>query len=291
MTPLWDLFIGHATIVQATLFGAVITSAWWLEIGRLGSENGRKGRRTLTNALFVLPALPIQVILATLCASLALSVTARQTGLLYWLPWHESPWVKYGVMFVVLDLLDWVYHWTMHRVPALWRFHLVHHTDQAIDVSTTVREHPGETVARNLFLIGWVGLTGVSLELLVLRQTVETVSNILAHTTFRLRGRWERVLGWVLVTPNVHHVHHHRVQPYTDRNFGDVFTVWDRLFGTFAACPPGGVTYGLDTHASLAGDDGFARTLAMPFDARWTDGPTIIPEREQPTCYGRASLG
>jgi sterol desaturase/sphingolipid hydroxylase (fatty acid hydroxylase superfamily) len=272
MAPLMDLLTSHATLIQALLFGAVITAAWWLEKSWLGSEGGRKGRRTLTNALFVLPALPIQIVLATLCAKLALWGTANGSGMLHLLPCHDSAWVKYGAMFVLMDLLDWVYHWTMHRVPALWRFHLVHHTDQAIDVSTTVREHPGETVVRNLFLIVWVALTGASLELLVLRQTVETVSNILAHTTFRLRGRWERVLGWVLVTPNVHHVHHHRVLPYTDRNFGDVFSVWDRLFGTFALLPQAGVAFGLDTHGDPDGDDGFARILAMPFDRRATEG-------------------
>jgi sterol desaturase/sphingolipid hydroxylase (fatty acid hydroxylase superfamily) len=158
----------------------------------------------------------------------------------------------------------------MHQVPVLWRFHLVHHTDEAIDVSTTVREHPGETAARNAFLILWVFLCGASLEVLILRQTVETVSNILAHTTFRLSSRPARVLGWFLITPNLHHVHHHCRCPFTDRNYGDVLSVWDRLFGTFANLALHETEFGLDTHPSRPGAHGFLRALAMPFDRAWT---------------------
>ena len=189
MSGFTSILVEHATSIQAALFGIVITAAWWLERLQPGSGVVRKKRRTRVNALFVLPALPIQVVLATCCGNIALWATAHGWGLLYLLPGHDSAWVKYAAMFVLLDLLDWVYHYTMHRVPVLWRFHLVHHTDQAIDVSTTVREHPGETVCRNGFLILWVAILGVPLELLVMRQTVETVSNILAHTTFRLHGR------------------------------------------------------------------------------------------------------
>ncbi|RZK89711.1 MAG: sterol desaturase family protein [Methylobacterium sp.] len=271
------ILVDHATAIQAGLFGGVITATWWIEARRLGHEGGRKQRRTRTNALFVLCALPLQLMMAGLCVQAALWSADQGWGLLRLLPWHDSGWVKYGLMFLLLDLLDWVYHYLMHHVPVLWRFHLVHHTDQAIDVSTTVREHPGETVARNGFLIGWVLLTGASLELLVLRQTVETVSNILAHTTFRLRAGPDRVLGWLLITPNLHHVHHHRLQPYTDRNFGDVFSLWDRLFGTYAALPREAVVFGLDTHADPAGDDGFVRALAMPFDLK---PGGLLPVRE-----------
>ena len=185
---------------------------------------------------------------------------------MHWLPWHESAWVKYGLMFVALDFLDWIYHFAMHHVPWFWRFHLVHHTDRAMDVSTTVREHPGETVLRNLFLINWVLILGASLEILVLRQTIETISNVIAHTSFRLPPLAARVLGWVLITPNLHHVHHHSRRPYTDRNYGDVFSVWDRVLGTFANLPRAKLDFGLDTHPALHGDDGFRRAMVMPFD-------------------------
>jgi sterol desaturase/sphingolipid hydroxylase (fatty acid hydroxylase superfamily) len=261
-----NFLMANATLVQALLFGAVMALCWGAEAKILDTDLGRKRQRVRVNALFAASVLPIQVAMAMLYMALAYEVTARHWGLLYLMPNPGNPWLKYGAMFFALDFLDYVYHRVMHHVPALWRLHLVHHTDQAIDVSTTMREHPGETVARNAFLIVWVAACGASPEVLVLRQTAQTVANILAHTSFRLPKQPARVLGWLLVTPNLHHVHHHRFRPYTDSNYGDVFSIWDRLFGTFANLAAEDTDFGLDTHASPLGDDGYRRAMAMPFD-------------------------
>jgi len=269
MSTALGFLLNHVTMVQAALFGTFIVGCWTLENALLDAEVRRKKGRARVNALFVLSALPIQVGMTTICMALAIWVTTQHWGLLYLIPGYDSPWIKYGLMFIALDLLDYVFHVAMHHVPLFWRFHLVHHTDQAIDVSTTVREHPGETFIRNGFLIAWVFLCGASLEILVLRQTAETVANILAHTSFRLETRAMRMLGWLLVTPNIHHTHHHSRLPYTNRNYGDVLSVWDRLFGTFADLAPADTVFGLDTHASTKGDDPYIRALAMPFDEPW----------------------
>lgn len=265
MTAFIDFLVLNATVVQALLFGAVVVSCWYAESRLLPGALERKKRRAGINSLFAICVLPIQIVMTIACMALAWWVTTREWGLLHLMPWKDSAWIKYVAMFVLLDFLDWVYHYAMHHVPFFWRFHLVHHTDQAIDASTTVREHPGETVVRNGFLILWVFLCGASLEILVLRQTVETVANILAHTSFRLRERSARVLGWVLITPNLHHVHHHARLPYTNSNYGDVFSIWDRLFGTHANLPEVDTEIGLDTHLNPHGDDGFVHSLAMPF--------------------------
>ena len=255
------------------LFGLVIVGCWSAERAWLGASAGRKTRRARINALFALCALPIQIGMTVICVGFAHWATEAHWGLLYLLPGHDSPWIKYGLMFVVLDFLDYVYHYAMHHVPIFWRVHLVHHTDQAIDVSTTVREHPGETFVRNGFLIAWVILCGASLEVLVLRQTAESVSNILAHTQFRLRERLATVLGWVLITPNLHHVHHHNQLPYTNSNYGDVFSIWDRLFGTHATLAAADTVFGLDTRTRMDGDHGFLGALAMP-----VSGPSTIAQ-------------
>jgi sterol desaturase/sphingolipid hydroxylase (fatty acid hydroxylase superfamily) len=148
----------------------------------------------------------------------------------------------------VFDLLDYIYHRAMHQIPGLWRFHLVHHTDTVMDVSTTLREHPGETVLRNGFLLIGVLVCGASFESLILRQTIQTFSNILSHTALRLPSAGAHVLGWVFITPNLHHVHHHFRLPFTNTNYGDTLSIWDRLFGTFAAPTASNSTAGLDTH-------------------------------------------
>jgi len=192
-------------------------------------------------------------------------VTSHHWGVIYLLPNSSNPWIKYGLMFLMLDFLDYVYHRAMHRIPTLWRFHLVHHTDRTLDVSTTLREHPGETVLRNCFLLAWVFLCGATFGVLILRQTGQTLFNILSHTSFRLPPLPARVLGLVFITPNLHHVHHHYKLPYTDRNYGDIFSIWDRLFGTFRELSVENTRFGLDTHMNEAISNSFSGILLMPW--------------------------
>jgi sterol desaturase/sphingolipid hydroxylase (fatty acid hydroxylase superfamily) len=281
MTALLDQMVVHASLIQSLLFGFVIVACWATEQSFLGGDPTRKSRRAQINALFALCVLPIQIGMTMICAGVAYWVTQNHWGLLHLVPGHDNPWIKYGLMFIVMDFLDYVYHYAMHHVPFFWRFHLVHHTDQAIDASTTVREHPGETIVRNGFLIMWVFLFGASMEVLVLRQTTESVSNILAHTTFRLRPRMARLLGSLLITPNLHHVHHHNELPYTNSNYGDVLSVWDRMFGTHATLAAVDTVFGLDVRPRT-GDHGFIEALAMPFD-RWskaTEQAVLMPVAE-----------
>ena len=196
------------------------------------------------------------------CACVAKWTTNNHWGLVYLLPNAEQPLIKYGMMFIVLDFLDYTYHVTMHHVAVFWRFHLVHHTDRAVDVSTTVREHPGETLIRNSFLILWVFLCGASVEILMLRQLAETAANLYAHTSVRLPPPWARALGWLFITPNLHHAHHHFQMPATNRNYGDVFSIWDRLFGTFTNLAREDTVFGLETHRERIGDAAVRRMIS-----------------------------
>jgi len=257
--------LGSPAGLESILFVATIVVCWAAESVHAHAGSRRKYKRARINSSFVIIALPIQIVMGGFCAGVASYVTMHHWGLLYLVPWHESALIKYGLMFVFLDFLDYVYHYIMHHVPLLWKLHLVHHTDRGMDVSTTVREHPGETCVRNGFLIVWVVLSGASLEILLARQAVETLSNILSHSSFRLPASVARVLGWALITPNLHHVHHHARLPYTDMNYGDVFSIWDRMFTTLSDLPAPATEFGLDTHLPREGDDSFLRGLAMPF--------------------------
>ena len=257
---------------QTLIFALVISALWVVEKLVLAQPFGGKLRHAALNSLFILSALPIELVCSVACIGLAGWVANHHWGLLYVLPYSDSPWMKYGVMFVVLDLLDYVYHRTMHHIPGFWRFHLVHHTDTIVDASTTVREHPGETTIRNGFLFVWILLTGASFEVLVLRQTAQTICTIFAHSAFRLPDRLARVLGWVLITPNLHHVHHHFELPYTNCNYGDVFSIWDRLFGTFANLSVAETVFGLDTHFDDPATQTCLGMIAMPFAARAAGG-------------------
>jgi sterol desaturase/sphingolipid hydroxylase (fatty acid hydroxylase superfamily) len=259
----------NTTSTQLSLFASIMISGWVAEKMILPQSASAKWRHTLGNALFIIPALPIQIVITMFCVALAQWVVAHHWGLIFLLPNADSPWIRYGLMFVALDLLDYVYHLTMHQVPVFWRFHLVHHTDRALDVSSTVREHPGETLIRNCFLMLWVFLCGASVEILILRQAVETVSNIVSHMSFRLPPGPARILGLLFITPNLHQTHHHYRMPATNSNYGDVFSIWDRLFGTFMELTREDTVYGLDTH--------MVPVPIVPVPSRMTDTSASSP--------------
>lgn len=261
-----DFFFRHSDAAQILIFAGCVSLLWAVEHVMIALPEGEKLRHTSLNALFVLTALPVELALSVLCLGASHLAAARGFGLVHWLPWSDSAWLRFGLVFVLLDLGDYVYHRFMHHTPWLWRFHLVHHTDQVVDSSTTVREHPGETVVRGLFLVLWTLLLGASYEVLLVRQAAETVSAVLAHSAVRVPPRLARVLGWLFVTPNLHHVHHHYVLPYTDKNFGGVLSIWDRLFGTFAELEAGECVFGLDTHMEAEPCARFGSLIGMPFE-------------------------
>ena len=259
LNPILDTLFAHPSPIQVTLYGCLIITLWLTEFVRQPHAAPLKWRHTSLNALFILSALPIQIMMVIPCLYLARWTGEHQFGLVYLLPDPERPWIKYGLMFVVLDLLDYVYHRTAHNVRLFWRFHSVHHADLVVDVSTTVREHPGETVTRNSFLIMYVLLCGASVEVLVLRQMAQTVANLCSHTSLLLPTPVARVVGWLFITPNLHRAHHHFMLPTTNRNYGDVFSIWDRLFGTLATVAREDIVFGLHDRMDGAGD---ARLLA-----------------------------
>jgi len=124
-------------------------------------------------------------------------------------------------------------HWLMHRVPLLWRLHRVHHLDTEMDVSTTVRLHPIEFVVNLAVGVPVVAFFGVSPWVLLLYEVLDVCVTLFSHANISLPPALERVVRTIIVTPDLHRVHHSSRQPETDSNFGAVFPIWDILLGTF----------------------------------------------------------
>ena len=123
----------------------------------------------------------------------------------------------------------------MHKVKLVWPFHAVHHSDTVLNVSTSLREHPVETCIRlgHYMLSAW--FLGTAFWIMTLHQFVQIISKIIIHSNFRLPDKLDKYLSYFIITPNMHHVHHHYTAPYTDSNYGDLFSIWDRMFGTYTA--------------------------------------------------------
>ena len=132
------------------------------------------------------------------------------------------------------SLLAYLLHRLFHASPLLWRIHRVHHCDTALDISTGFRSHPLELVLVAASASAAAILLGLSPEALLAYELAAIALVLATHANWRLPERLDRALRWLLVTPAMHHVHHSAHQPETDSNYGEVFSVWDRLLGTYS---------------------------------------------------------
>lgn len=265
MASLYRFFSTHEDITQIILYATIITSLWLAEV--LVSSDGlrTKFKHSSVNLMFIFTALPIQLLLTGFIIIISKWANSHHWGLLNLLNFHSKGWSYYIIAFFLLDLCEYIYHVIMHKVDALWKFHLVHHSDLKVDVSTTTREHPGETFVRTSFLMLWVFLLGPVIGVLIIRQIFQSFSNIIAHTEFRLSDRANKIVSLLFITPNLHHVHHHYRLPYTDKNYGDVLSIWDRLFGTFGQLDRQDTHFGIDTHMDQNVNGKFVNIVKIPF--------------------------
>src|SRR5262249_26818614 len=169
------------------------------------------------------------------------------------------------VVVLVLDLSFYVAHVAMHWIPAFWRFHRVHHSDPVVDVTTTIRQHPGEGVIRYAFMGAFAFTLGASPGAFAVYRAWSALNGLLEHANIRVPPWLDRVLSLVTTWPNMHKVHHSRIATETNTNYGNVFSFFDRLFLTFTPSHRGAtIVYGLEGF-----DDPLTQTtaglLALPF--------------------------
>jgi sterol desaturase/sphingolipid hydroxylase (fatty acid hydroxylase superfamily) len=238
---------------------------WIIEKLISGNKDENKNKHALFNSRFVIIDAPVQFLIGILF-SLAIGFDLHHHfGLFFLFGSIHKAILQFLLMFILLDFFEYVYHVIMHRVKLFWMFHLVHHSDKKVDVSSTLREHPGETFFRLSFTLVWVLITGVPLWIFVLRQFIQIASNIIAHANFKLPEKVNRVVSVFFVTPNMHQVHHHYKLPYTDRNYGDVLSIWDRMFGTFSNMPAEKVVFGIDSCFDESENADFKNLVKIPF--------------------------
>ena len=151
-----------------------------------------------------------------------------------------------AIVVLGLDLAFYVGHVAMHKVPLFWRYHAVHHSDLEVDVTTTIRQHPGEGVIRYVFMAGFAFALGATPGAFAIYRVWSVLSGLLEHANIRLPPRVDAALSLVFTWPGMHKIHHSRDPRYTDTNYGTIVSWWDRLFGTFTPTRYGvNVVYGL----------------------------------------------
>jgi sterol desaturase/sphingolipid hydroxylase (fatty acid hydroxylase superfamily) len=212
----------------------------------------------------------ITTIIINFCLAVILVTTAQWTvdndfGLLYWLP-QMNIWIFTIVGLLLLDLIGaYLPHFVEHKFKFLWRFHLIHHTDTWIDTTSGNRHHPGESVIRFVFTTLGVLIVGSPMWMIFLYQTLSVVATQFNHANIALPKQLDKAMSYLLVSPDMHKVHHHYVLPYTDSNYGNIFSVLDRLFGTFQVLDREQIVYGIDTHMKPEEHNNLKNLLSIPF--------------------------
>ncbi len=258
-------FFTEITDMQRLAFAVIVVLiCWQIESIIAFKNNPNRWSHLLHNALYIFPDTLVQIVIGVVFIKAINIDQTNHWGLLFLLGIKQN-WAIFLVSFLILDFCEWIYHWLTHKVPFFWRFHLVHHSDTIVDVTTTVREHPGETVLRLGFTTLWVFLTGTPLWAYFLRQFFQIIFNFWCHSNFVLPKKIDKYVGLVFNTPHLHHIHHHYRQPYTDSNYADVLIIWDRLMGTYMRLEDKDLIYGLETYPDIDKNWSFQSSVALPF--------------------------
>ena len=178
-------------------------------------------------------------------------------------------WLAVPVAVIAMDLVIWMQHVMVHAVPVLWRLHRVHHADLDYDVTTGARFHPIEIGLSMLIKFATITVLGPPVLAVVIFEVLLNATAMFNHGNIRLPAALDRVLRWVVVTPDMHRVHHSIEDDETNSNFGFNLPWWDRLFGTYRAQPRAGhegMTIGIRGHND-------------PREVAWLDGMLLLPFR------------
>jgi len=267
MHELINYFENISSLHRSIILVGGITLFWSIEsIIPLFNFNYKKLKHALPNFFFTLTTIIVNFSLAFILLLVSDWVTENNYGLLNYgqfLP--LSLYIIFGVLF--LDLIGaYLPHYVQHKVKFLWKIHLVHHSDHKVDTTTANRHHPFESVVRYLFTLLGVTLLGANMGLVFLYQSLSVVLSQFNHANININPKIDKFLSFFIVTPNMHKVHHHYVMPYTDSNYGNIFSFWDRLFGTFKSLNPSKIIYGVDTFFNEKENESIKSLLLRPFE-------------------------
>ena len=240
--------------------------------------NYKKWKHALPNLFFTGTTIVINFLLAFLLLSTSDWVISNEFGLLHWLP--EMPlWLEVTLGLMLLDLVGaYLAHWTEHKVKPLWMIHLVHHSDHKVDTTTANRHHPLESFIRFGFTLFGVFIIGANMGVVMLYQSLSLILTQFNHANIKLPKKLDLFLSYFIVSPDMHKTHHHYRLPYTDANFGNIFSFWDRLFGTYLPFDREKLVYGVDVFFDEEANGKIKTLLKQPFQTY--SKPTLAPETE-----------
>jgi sterol desaturase/sphingolipid hydroxylase (fatty acid hydroxylase superfamily) len=243
-----------------------ITFFWLLEGALpLFRFNYKKWRHAIPNLFFTGTTIVINFSLAFLLLHTADWVQANNFGIINWMP--DMPlWLYILLGVVLLDFFGaYLAHFTEHKIKPLWMIHLVHHSDHKVDTTTANRHHPLESVIRFGFTLFGVLVVGAPIAIVMIYQSMSLVFTQFTHANIKIPRSIDKLLSYIIVSPDMHKVHHHNLLPYTDANYGNIFSIWDRLLGTYMHLDRDKIVYGVDTFPDEKINSSLKELLKQPF--------------------------
>ena len=223
-----------------------------------------KIRHTGVNLVFLTTTMIINALFGLATVGVFVWLQREEFGLLYLV---DLPvWAELLIAILIFELVaQYTVHYMLHRVKWMWKFHMIHHSDTHLDATTGTRHHPGDFAMRELFALGAVIITGAPLAFYLFYRICTVFFTYFTHSNINFPKWLDKPLSYIFVTPHMHKFHHHYKRPWTDTNFGNIFSIWDRLFGTFVYDDPRKIRYGLDVLDDKT-DENIAYQFKIPFD-------------------------
>ena len=265
---------GEATIRLGFFLGVFAVMALWEGLApRRGRSVPRRTRWPSNLGIVALNTLVLRLLVPTAAVGVALLGRQHGWGLLNAVALPH--WLAVLVSVVCLDLAIYLQHVMVHAVPALWRLHRMHHADLDVDVTTGARFHPAEIILSMIIKMGVVMALGPPAVAVLIFEILLNATSMFNHGNVRMPAKLDRVLRWLVVTPDMHRVHHSIIPRETNSNFGFNLPWWDRLLGTYREQPErghAGMTIGIEQFRSRR-DLRLDRMLVQPFLGSTGDYP------------------
>jgi sterol desaturase/sphingolipid hydroxylase (fatty acid hydroxylase superfamily) len=279
MTDFGQTLLAHETALRLAAFFGVLAlmAAWELAAPRRVLAASKSARWTANLGVVVLDTIIVRLLFPTAAVGLALYAEAHGWGLFNAYP--VPAWAALAASVVALDLAIYLQHVLFHAVPALWRLHRMHHADLDFDVTTGARFHPLEIVLSMLIKFAAISALGAPAAAVLVFEILLNATSMFNHGNVRIPGRLDRVLRKLVVTPDMHRVHHSIEREETDSNFGFNLSLWDRLFGTYRAQPRAGheaMTIGIREFRDPEDCARLGGMLAIPFRGAQNTSPISL---------------
>jgi len=228
MTLIKKIFDYKGVPILASLFLVLfVAEKRW----QLRKRVQQRSKRILINLIVSVPGFSLmRFLVLPAMYRIAIKNKVSRIGVIY--HFHLPAWAKEAIAFLIMDYTNYVWHLLNHHLPLLWRFHVVHHSDLDLDVTTALRFHFGEMIGSLFYRSAFVFLSGASPLTVLIYEIVFEGATAFHHSNIKLPYKFEKILNTIIITPRMHGIHHSIIKKETDSNYSVIFSVWDRLHKT-----------------------------------------------------------